>query len=122
MSLLHEGVTLALAVLAGLGVGSGGIYLLWLTEILQMSREDGILANLYFFIAALLPTAVIHWKRKRLDLPFLGQLLLLGFAGVFLGRWLAALLSPSFLRIFLGMFLIFSGIFSIFVMKKNKKA
>lgn len=120
MVFLHEIVTFALATLAGLGVGSGGVYLLWLTEIMGIDKNDAIFLNLCFFIAALLVASIIHARKKRVDYRFLLQIILFGIPGAFLGRWLNALLSPLFLRAFLGFFLIFSGVFSLLVTKKKK--
>ena len=67
MVFVHEIVTFALATLAGLGVGSGGVYLLWLTEIMGIDKNDSIFLNLCFFIAALLVASIIHARKKRVD-------------------------------------------------------
>ena len=54
MGALNLVVAFALAVLAGLGVGSGGLYILFLTEILSLPHGQATLGNLLFFVAALI--------------------------------------------------------------------
>ncbi len=121
MSFLHELITFVLATVAGLGVGSGGVYLLWLKEGLGVEDEKAVFLNLLFFCVALLVAATVHARAKRLDFRFLFEIVLFGIPGALLGRWLNAFFSPVLLRLFLGAFLVFSGIFSLIVSKKKKE-
>jgi len=121
MAFLHELITFLLATLAGLGVGSGGIYLLWLREGMKIDASTSVFLNLCFFIAAVLVASVIHAKQKRLDYRFLFEIILFGIPGALIGKWLSSFFSPVFLKLFLSCFLIFSGIFSLFITKKAKK-
>lgn len=121
MSFLHSLITVLLAILAGLGVGSGGMYLLWLKEGLKMDADAAIFFNLCFFIGALSVANAIHARKRLLDFRFLGEIVLFGIPGVFLGRWLNSFFSPLILRVLLGVFLIFSGIFSLVITKKKKE-
>ena len=121
MFFLNNFLTLLLSVLGGLGVGSGGLYLLWLTEGIGLEREGALFFNLCFFIAALSSAVLIHARRRMLDYRFLLEILLFGIPGVFLGRWLNGFFSPAFLRFLLGLFLIGSGIFSLIITKKKKE-
>ena len=116
----HEWAALLLSVLAGMGVGSGGLYLVFLTAVTSLPREDAIFCNLLFFIAAVLSSSVIHLRHGRLDLPFLLRILLFGLPGVLLGRFASSLLPPFLIQIFLGVFLVFSGFFSLVLAKKHK--
>ncbi len=118
---LHNLITLFLATIAGLGVGSGGIYLLWLKEGIKLEERQAIFFNLLFFITALLVATGIHARKKRLDFRFLLQILLFGTPGAFFGRWINAFFSPLLLRAFLGFFLVFSGFFTLFIIKKQKE-
>lgn len=116
----HEWAALLLSVLAGLGVGSGGLYLVFLTAVTSLEREEAVFCNLLFFIAAVLSSSVIHLRNKRLDLSFLFRILVFGLPGVYLGRLLASLLPPWLVQTLLGGFLLFSGIFSLVTAKKRK--
>ncbi len=102
-----------------MGVGSGGVFLLWLKEGMGVEAREAILANLFFFVIALSVAAFINARNKLLDLSFLIRIVLYGIPGVFLGRWINSLLSPMLLRIFLGAFLVFSGILSLIITKKK---
>ena len=118
---LNNLLSLLLSVLAGLGVGSGGLYLLWLTEGVGFEGKGALFFNLCFFIGALSSAVIIHARRGMLDYRFLLEILLFGIPGVLLGRWLNGFFSPLFLRFFLGLFLIGSGIFSLIITKKKKE-
>ncbi len=118
--LLHFAVTLVLAVTAGLGVGSGGLYLIWLQDAQGLSHTLSVGGNLVFFIAALLSAALMNLRKGRIDLRFLLTVLLFGIPSALLGQRLATQLPPTLLRLFLGVFLIFSGIFTLVVQKKAR--
>ncbi len=117
----YEIAALLLSVLAGLGVGSGGIFLVLLTSFTSLPQKEAVLCNLYFFICALLSSSVIHLRHKRLDLPFLFRILLFGIPGVVAGRFIHTFFPSAILQILLGVFLITSGIFSFIVSKKAKE-
>ena len=121
MGALNFAVALLLAVLAGLGVGSGGLYILFLGEVLSLPHGQATVGNLLFFVASLLSAVCIHIKQKRLDYPFLLQILLFGAPGAYLGFLLSQNLQRPTLRIILGVFLIVSGILSIYGGKRNEK-
>ena len=121
MSFWHEAITLLLGTVAGLGVGSGGIYLLWLKEGMGYEGTEAVFLNLLFFCAALLTAAAIHARAKRLDYSFLAEIVLFGIPGALVGRWLNRFFPPAILKLFLGVFLIFSGVFSLVVTKKKKE-
>ena len=121
MGALNFAVALLLAVLAGLGVGSGGLYILFLGEVLSLPHAHATVGNLLFFVASLLSAVCIHIKQKRLDYPFLLQILLFGAPGAYLGFLLSQNLPRPTLRIILGVFLIVSGILSIYGRKRNEK-
>ena len=113
MGILNVAVAFLLALLAGLGVGSGGLYVIFLSEVLGISHHIATSANLLFFVAAMLSAVVLHIRKGRLDYPFLLQIILFGAPGAYLGALLAGLLPASVLRIVLGIFLILSGVLSI---------
>ena len=121
MGALNLVVAFALAVLAGLGVGSGGLYILFLTEILSLPHGQATLGNLLFFVAAVISAVCIRIRGKRLDYPFLLQILLFGAPGAYLGFLLSQNLPREVLRIILGVFLIASGILSLYNGKKGEK-
>ncbi|MBP3436277.1 MAG: sulfite exporter TauE/SafE family protein [Clostridia bacterium] len=119
MQLFNIVVSFALAVLAGLGVGSGGLYIIFLHDILHLPHEAAKNGNLLFFVTALLSAVVIHIRQKRLDYPFLAQILLFGIPGAYIGYLLSEYLPVRVLRVALGIFLILSGVLSFFINKRK---
>ena len=120
MLLLNSILVFTLAIPLGLGIGGGGLFLIYLGDVLEISRDTAVYFNLVFFLSALLASAMGHLRCRRLSLPMLGIILLFGIPGAFAGRWLASLLSPSLLHLFLGLFLLGSGIFSLISLKNAK--
>jgi len=113
-------IVFALALPLGLGIGGGGIFLIYLGDALGVSRDSSVYLNLVFFLSALLASAMGHLRRRRLSLSMLGIILLFGIPGTLTGRWIARLLSPTLLHLFLGFFLLGSGVFSLISLKKIK--
>ena len=109
------------AVPLGLGIGGGGLFLLYLGDVLGLARDTSVYLNLIFFLSALVASAFGHLRTRRLSLSMLGIILLFGVPGTFLGRWGASLFSSRLLHLFLGFFLLGSGIFTLFSLKKAKK-
>ena len=118
--MLNALLIFVLAVPLGLGIGGGGLFLIYLGDVLGLSRETAVYLNLIFFLCAILSSFVGHLRGGRLSFSMLGTILLFGITGAFLGRWLSSLLSPSILHVFLGLFLLGSGIFSLLSLKKAK--
>ncbi|MBQ9736123.1 MAG: sulfite exporter TauE/SafE family protein [Clostridia bacterium] len=119
MPYLSEFLVLLLSIPLGLGVGSGGFFLVYLSDVLALPHESAVYLNLVFFISAILASAFIHLRARRLCAPLLLLLLLFGVPAAFVGRAVAALLPKTVLRFILGFFLIGSGIFAIKGQKKR---
>ncbi len=115
-------IIFALAIPLGLGIGSGGVFLVYLSDVLSLPREVAVFLNLLFFLCALCASALQHLRERRLALPTLVSILLFGIPGAFAGRWLASLLPAVILRLLLGIFLTGSGVFALLSLKKPKEA
>lgn len=97
------------AVLSGMGVGGGGLLLIWLTLVSETPQHTAQFMNLCFFIAASASSMTVHVTKRRI--PVLLVLLLAsgGAVGSFFGVLTASLTDPDALRIVLGVFLALSG-------------
>ncbi|MBR6559298.1 MAG: TSUP family transporter [Clostridia bacterium] len=97
----------------GLGVGSGGLYLIYLTLINGTAQLTAQGMNLYFFLAASAGGAIMHLWHRRADL---GAVAVLGVAGAVSaagGALLAGCIDGELLRHIFGVFMVISGIFAL---------
>lgn len=102
------------AVLSGLGVGSAGLLVVYLTvaENLPQLAAQGL--NLVFFLFSSGAALLVHLSRTVL---LTGAILLMipgGVAGSLLGTALAGVLPEAVLRKFFGLLLIVSGVAGLF--------
>lgn len=121
MPYLNALLILLLSLPLGMGVGSGGLFLIYLSDVLMLKRDAAVYLNLIFFLCALISSAMMHLRAKRLRFSILLTVLLFGLPGAYFGRILARLLPQLFLRLLLASFLIFSGITALCSLKKEKK-
>lgn len=109
-----------IAVLTGLGVGSGGLYILYLTLLRDMPQGEAQGLNLIFFIAASFAAAVINIIKKRVSFTAVILFSLTGILGTFLGAELASLLPSKTLSVVFGILLVMAGVAGIFARQKGK--
>lgn len=111
--------SLAAAVLASMGVGGGGLLVIYLVLVLNMDqiRAQGI--NLLFFICASVCSLPLHLKKKRINLKTALIFGITGAGGSVLGCLLSGKLDPKYVRLCFGIFLIFAG--TITLLKVVKK-
>ena len=114
-------VTLIVALLAGLGVGSAGLFMTWLTLIEKIPQLTAQGINLIFFIFSSGAALAIHVFRTPLLWQSLIPLSVSGPGGSFLGASLATVLPQAVLRRLFGFVLIFLGIFELFLRGRSKK-
>lgn len=114
-------VTLIVALLAGLGVGSAGLFMTWLTLIEKVPQLTAQGINLIFFIFSSGAALAIHVFRTPLLWQSLIPLIVSGAGGSFLGASLATILPQEVLQRLFGCVLIFLGIFELFLRGRFKK-
>ena len=113
-------VALFIAVLSGLGVGSGGLFVIWLTAAYGVSSTQARGMNLLFFVFSASAALLFHYLMGRIDLKFVFKLSLFAVMGTLIGTFVGKYLSPALLRRLFGIFLIISGAYS-FISQLNKK-
>lgn len=106
-------VALFAALLSGIGVGSGGFYLLYLTDVAGLSQYTAQGVNLVFFTVATLASSLLSLRSHRLSLSRLFALLSLGIPGAFFGGALTLFLPPSAARQGLGLLLLLGGLITL---------
>jgi len=92
------------AVLSGMGMGGGGILLIYLTAYAGKDQLAAQGINLVFFIPVAAVSLWFHARNKLVRWKILAPVCILGFAGVYLGVKLAMLLGSDILsRLFGGL-------------------
>ncbi len=115
-------LTFLLALPCGMGIGSGGLFLLALVELFGVSQYEAQGMNLLFFIGASLASVFFHGQMGRL--PIKGWLLFLavGLLGAVLGSLLTLVLSPEVARKAFGLLMVLGSLYTLKTWKIGKKA
>lgn len=109
----------AIALLSGLGVGSGGLLVIYLTLVTQMPQLQAQGINLVFFLFSAGASMPVHLFHRRLLAPLCILLITAGIPGVLLGSSLAVVLPAAALRRLFGGFLMIAGLLTL--TKRDKK-
>ena len=112
--------TFLISVLCGMGLGSGGLYIVYLTVFTNTEQLQAQGLNLYFFIFSTAAALIIHIKKQKLHLRRLIYICTLGSIGCIGGALLAQDLGSNVLRNIFAILLIVSGVISL--LSKQKKS
>ena len=108
-----------LALLSGMGVGSAGLPVLYLTLLLHYPQLQAQGLNLLFFLAAAGASLTVHLRRTPPYFRVALILLAAGLPGALLGARLAVLLTAVRLRRIFGIFLILTGVLGLLPAKRT---
>ena len=108
-----------IASLAGLGVGGGGFYTLYLTLCLDTPQLQAQGLNLVFFIVSACASLLLHLRKRNFNFPLIFLLIAVGIPGAFFGTFLAARLDTSLLSKCFGAFLTVCGALTLFSRKQG---
>ena len=108
------------AVLSGMGVGSGGLFVIWLTMTTDLPQLTSQGLNLLFFLFASGASMLVHLTKRKILWGVVAFLAVGGVFGSILGGFVAGVLPTAAIRIIFGAVLFLSGIYSLF--KKPKEA
>ena len=98
-----------IAALSGMGVGGGGLLVIWLVLIMEMPSRTAQGINLVFFVISALSALPVHFRRRTFQKGRLLFLTAAAIPGVFVGCYLASCLSDGLTRRIFGYFLLLSG-------------
>ena len=118
--IIPSAVAFIIAILSGLGIGSGGLFLIWLSSVMGVDPLTARGMNLLFFVFSASAALVINIKDKRilpkdLILPTIPALL-----GALVGLRIGGAMNAELLRRIFGIILVFSGA-RAFVGKRNAR-
>ncbi|MBQ8403074.1 MAG: sulfite exporter TauE/SafE family protein [Clostridia bacterium] len=106
------------AALAGMGVGGGGLLVIYLTLVRGAEQLAAQGINLCFFLALCVPSLAIHAYKRKIHLCLALIFGISGVFGTFLGAYLLSLATPVLLRKAFGALLLVSGTLALFKKKK----
>lgn len=112
-----------ISALMGMGIGGGGLFVIYLTLCLNFEQIVAQGTNLVFFIISVFFSLIIHLRKRKIRFLQVGALILFGSIGSIIFSRLANSIDPKIPRIALGILLISSGIYTIIsnmFLKKNK--
>ncbi|MBE6695178.1 MAG: sulfite exporter TauE/SafE family protein [Ruminococcaceae bacterium] len=112
-------VSLLIGVLTGLGVGSGGLFLVYMTLVRHAEQIMAQGLNLAFFIYAALASIAVNLFKKRINIKILIFISVFGVGGVLLGSHILPFISPIIIRKIFGGILIALSLVTFFC--KSKK-
>lgn len=102
-------VAAGIATLSGMGVGSGGLLVVYLTLIAGVPQITAQGINLFYFLFAAGASCAVNIRKRNVAW---GSVLLLsagGAAGAVAGAVLASVMDPSAARLIFGAFLVVTG-------------
>ncbi len=112
-------VSFLISVLSGLGVGGGGLFVIYLSVFTDTPQLAAQGMNLLFFLFSSGSSVIIHLQKRKIFPLTVALLALTGILGSLLGTSLAAHMNESFLRKAFGIMLVISGIFSLKAAQKS---
>ena len=101
--------TFLAAVLSGLGVGSAGLFVLYLTFFAGFPQAQAQALNLAFFLLSAGAALMLHARERSIPPRLVLYLVVCALPGALLGSFLAGRTDPSLLRRLFGGMLVLTG-------------
>lgn len=102
-------VSFLVAAMSGLGIGGGGLLVIYLTLIKGVEQIEAQGINLMFFLFASGASLLIHLKKRKINFGILGVMVFFGIIGSVFGSFTATMVNPMVIRKIFGTFLVITG-------------
>ena len=102
-----------IAMLSGMGMGSGGLLVVFLTVFAGVPQIRAQGMNLAFFLFSSGAAMLWHMQKRRLSLPMILMVSAAGLLGALPGTWAALILPEVLVRRIFGGMLVLSGTVSL---------
>ena len=103
----------AIALLSGMGVGSAGLLVVWLTLTSDIAQVEAQALNLCFFMFSSAASLILHVRKRKIFWSADLFMIAAGVAGAVAGSALSSRIDPAILRRLFGGMLTFCGIASL---------
>lgn len=107
--------------IGALGLGGGGVLVMFLTVFFGVGQLKAQGTNLLFFIPVGLFALIFHCKKKLVDWRLALPAILCGLAGAALGCFLAGFLGAGAMRRLFGIMLLGLGLWEVLAPHKKEK-
>lgn len=100
---------LFMGALSGMGIGGGGLLVIYLTLVRGTGQIEAQGLNLYFFLFASAAALFVHCVKRNINYPLVFMLAAFGMPAALFGSYLASVTDPEIVRILFGSMLIIAG-------------
>ncbi len=98
------------AILSGMGIGSAGLFVLYLTLVTGYSQPEAQAVNLLFFLVSAGTSLLIHRKERRIPRRVALFLIAWAIPGALVGSYLVRVLDATLIRRIFGGMLVVTGL------------
>ena len=119
MIIIDTVAAFAIALLSGMGIGSGGLLVIYLTLVSSTPQLAAQGVNLLFFLFSTGAAMTVHLRRRKIYYNTVLLMSAVGILGALLGSFTAGRLPTNLVRKLFGAMLIISGGVALF--KRDKK-
>ena len=106
-------ISFLLAALSGLGVGGGGLFVIFLALFTDTPQLIAQGMNLLFFLFSASSSLTVHLTHRKIYPSLIAILALSGGVGAIVGSLFSEMIDPSILRRSFGIMLVITGIFTL---------
>ena len=115
------GAAFLIAALSGMGVGSGGLLVVFLTLFADTPQISAQGINLAFFLFSSGAAMLYHVGKRRISFSVIALVAAAGLLGAIPGTYAALVLPEKLVRYLFGGMLVLSGTVSLFKREKPRK-
>jgi uncharacterized membrane protein YfcA len=114
-------IPIIIAALSGMGIGGGGLFVIYLNLFSDMPQIHMQAINLIFFIFAAGASLLIHLSARKIYGKAILIMVIFGILGSLIGSALAMNINGELLGKIFGCMLVLAGSYSFFRARRNKK-
>lgn len=103
-----------ISLLMGMGIGGGGLFIIYLTSYLSLPQTTAQGTNLIFFIISAVSALIIHLRKRKFYPVQVATIVVFGVLGSYIFSHFTNMIDPDIPRLVLGVVLILCGGVSIF--------
>lgn len=103
-------ISFLISVLSGMGVGGGGLFVIYLSIFTSTPQLAAQGMNLLFFLFSSFASVVVQINRRKIRFAAVTFMAAFGVLGAFAGAYLTRFLPEEYLRRIFGMMLVAGGV------------